>query len=309
MPSVTGEKCERGRFSLLQRRCLYFTWKDLGEVRRPTGKGVCCRIFWHMSRRSGLRATFWLWRCCSGSNAPVAIPSQGATFGLGTLIEVGLSGSGANGAVLKAGDNGAASAITGSAASFANNAGRWFEIVYSKPANMLTVKLYTGSTNASSFTTVNYSPTGAATVGANAIWTIPASAFFVTAASGPVLGSSITIQNLTLSGLSGGLNIISPMQQTTLSATRGIGGGTATGVQSGDIVFQGDNNGSWMLSGLLTMTGILPVIGPAGTDLEFGFSANASTPTVPETSSLPMMGTGLAVLIVFGRKKVKAHRR
>lgn len=232
----------------------------------------------------------------------LAMPGQAATFGLGALIQVGLSSSSGNGAILSVGDNGSASGGSGMAPSFQNNQGRWVQIAYQQSTNNLQVRIYDGATATGAFTSLNYSPTGGAAVGPNAMWTIPAAAFFVQATTGVNRTTSIDFSNITLSGVSGALNIISPMQQTSLSASKGGGPNSPgqTAIQTGDIVFQGDSTGSWVLSGLLTLSGVNGN-GASGSELAMGFSGNASS--VPETSSMLMVGSGLIAVFASRRKK------
>jgi hypothetical protein len=229
----------------------------------------------------------------------LALPGHAATFGLGTLIQVALSSSSTNGATIGAGDNGSASTVSANAASFQDGQGRWVAILYQQPTNTLQIRLYDGATNGSAYTSINYNPAGGPPA-ANVMWTIPAAAFFVSATTGVNRPTSISFSNLTLTGISGALNIISPMSQTSLTASK-AGGPASPGqttIQGGDIMFQGDSTGSWMLSGLLTLTGVNGN-GASGNELALGFSGTASA--VPETSSLSLMGIGLAALIVGGR--------
>jgi hypothetical protein len=228
----------------------------------------------------------------------LAIPAQAATFGLGTLIEVGLSSSSTTGAIVSAGVNGSASAVSADAPSFQDNQARWVEIMYQQPTNTLQIRIHNDGTSTSAYTSINYNPAGGPPA-ANALWTIPAAAFFVSATTGVNRPTSISISNLTLAGISGAINVISPMLETTLTASK-AGGPASPGqttIQGGDIVFQGDSTGSWMLSGLLTLTGVNGN-GASGDELAFGFSGTAST--VPETSSVSLMGVGLAALLLAG---------
>jgi hypothetical protein len=218
------------------------------------------------------------------------LPLHGAQFQFGALIRVGYAGTGGSNYDFGAGPTSGALAATGDyAAYYTDGVPVAFQIQYTKATNTVTVNV--------GGNTVNYNPAGGAALAANAIWTLPASSFFVTAATGPFLGTSVTLSGLTLSGVTGALNILQPIQQTTLNATRGFLGGTVSANESQDIVFQADPGGDWRLNGNVTFTGLLPppfnILGANGDDLQFGFAASAS---VPEPSTAISMLLGLAFI-------------
>jgi hypothetical protein len=236
----------------------------------------------------------------------LAIPGFGANFSFGVLVQAGFTGG-----VPSTGGNDSVGAGNDASANGATNSSTWqsgqshaLQIEYLKASNTISVRLYQGATASGAFTETDYHPTGGGTQVANAIWTLLASAFFVTAQGGPLQVASVSISNLALSGVSGGINILQPLQQTTLTASNILGAPTSTVTEGQDIVFQGDSNGNWMLTGSLTFSGIGLSATPAN-DLAFGFSGTAAGSAVPETSSLPLVGTGLAALIFFGRRKTR----
>jgi hypothetical protein len=233
-----------------------------------------------------------------------AIPGFGANFSFGVLVQAeftgGLPSTGGSDSV-GAGDNASANGASNSS-TWQSGQSHALQIEYLKATNTISVKLYQGANATGAFTETDYHPTGGGSQAANAIWTLPASAFFVTAQGGPLQVASASISNLALSGVSGGINILQPLQQTTLTASNIFGSPTSTVTQGQDIIFQGDSNGDWMLTGSLTFSGVALGATPAN-DLAFGFSGTAAGSSVPETSSLPLVGTGLAALIFFGRRK------
>lgn len=232
-----------------------------------------------------------------------AIPSFAGTFQLGVLVRVGFSGTGANNWELGAGDTSGSPSVTGDVVPYwQNNQGRRVEIEYQQPTNTLQVRLYADASGSGTPNSVNFNPAGGSLVAAGATWTIPAASFFVTAASGPNPPSSISLSNVTLTGLSGVLNILQPVQQTTLTASRNAGGATATVTESQDIVFQGDATGSWRLTGVLTLTGIAGNAGVSGNNLAFGFAGSATGADVPEASTLSLIGLGMVVVGLCHRR-------
>jgi hypothetical protein len=234
----------------------------------------------------------------------LAIPGFGANFNFGVLVQAGFTGglpSTSGSASLGAGDTASANGASNST-TWSTGQSRALQVEYLKATNTLSVRLYQGATATGAFTETDYHPTGGGSQAANAIWTLPASAFFVTAQGGPPQLSSVSISNLALAGVSGAINVLQPLQQTTLTASNIFGSPTSTVTEGQDVVFQGDSNGNWMLTGSLTFSGIAVGATPPN-DLAFGFSGIAGS-AVPETSSLPLVGTGLAALIFFGRRKV-----
>jgi hypothetical protein len=207
------------------------------------------------------------------------------------------------GAILQAGGNGTyeigAGSTSGSPVNTTDDNPYWqsgldqqFDIAYSRATNTLTVTLYqNGSTTA--FNSVSYTPAGPA-LAINSTWIIPASSFFVQALSGSSLLSIINVSNLTLTGLNGALNVISPIQQTTMQATQFLGN-SSTVTQSQDVVFRGDSTGSWQLSGLITLTGFFGF--PTGNQLAFGITATAT----PEPAGGLLSITGLVLGFGFLR--------
>ncbi|MSV34535.1 MAG: PEP-CTERM sorting domain-containing protein [Bryobacterales bacterium] len=233
----------------------------------------------------------------------LAIPGYGAQFQLGVQIRAGFSGAGAGAWEVGAGDtSGTPSATVDATPYWANNTDRRVEIEYQRATNTLVVRLYQDATNTSAFNQANFNPTGGSQVAAGATWTLPAASFFVTAASGPNPPTSITLSNLALTSLSGALNILQPIQQTTLSASRAANGATSTVTETQDIVFQGDATGSWRLTGILNLTGIAGAAGASGNELSFGFAGTAVGAAVPEASTLLLIGMGMVALGLCHRR-------
>ncbi len=221
--------------------------------------------------------------------------AQGAQFQFGALVQAGIAGTGDW--EIGIGTTAAAPASTASLATqWANNTPRLVELEYLKSTNSVNVRVYDGNTNAGGFTQTSYSPAGGTLVGANAVWTLPASSFFVQATNGTILPSSITVSNITLSGISGAVNIIQPLQQTTLAANHSFLGATATTAQTGDVVFQADVNGNWRMTATVTMTGLFGAFGASGNELALALNANALDP-VPEPGTLGLLLIGGAIIV------------
>jgi hypothetical protein len=233
----------------------------------------------------------------------LAASAHAAQFQFGALIQAGVAGAGDW--EIGVGDSSGGTTVTSSLGShWVNGVDRAIQMEYSKTTNTISVRVYNGATATGGFTEASFQPTGGAAMVADAIWTLPAASFFATAegfgAGGPVFASSITISNLTLSGVSGAINVIEPIQQTTLVASRAFLGGTSTVSQSQDIVFQADSTGSWRLQGTIQMTG-LSGAGASGNDLSLQFNALASD--VPEPGTLGLMGLGCLALFGLSRRK------
>jgi hypothetical protein len=224
----------------------------------------------------------------------LAIPCSAANFSVGVLIEAEINNTTGGSIETNLGN-------TAGTVAFANNVA-WngqgqsdnVTLQYTQSTNTMTVTVVTpGGT-----TTSTFNPTGGAG-NTRPLWTIPANAFFVTATSSANgKSASVTLNNLALSGISGAMNILQPIQQTSLSASNSTGGSTKQ-AESAPIVFQGDVNGNWKLTGTFIPSGVaLPA---TGTILAFGFSGTASP--VPEASSWSMLAGGGALLWILRRRK------
>ena len=223
--------------------------------------------------------------------------AQGAQFQFGALVQAGIAGAGDW--EIGVGNSTASPTTTASLASqWVANTPRLMQLEYLKTTNTVNVRVYDGNAAAGAFTQASFSPAGGAAVGANAMWTLPASSFFVQAVNSTILPSSIALSNITLSGVTGAINIIQPVQQISLTATRGFFGGTVTSAQTGDIVFQGDSNGNWRLAASVTLGGFVGIL-PNGNALEMSLDASAID-VVPEPGTWGMLLIG-GILMVAAR--------
>ena len=229
--------------------------------------------------------------------------ANGAQFSFGTLIRVGFtSGNGASWKI-GAGASSSAPSSTNSINSFNNAEARNFSVSYDRATNSATVSVARGGNSGGPPGTVTYSVGGPAVTGVNAIWTLPASAFLLTALGpnlGSASGSSITVSNLALSVPA--INILQPLQTTTLTASRGFAQGTVTAAEPQAVVFRGDANGNWQLTGTITMTGLGGANGVSGNELTFALTASANdAAATPEPGSFLMLLSGLAAVMLRGR--------
>ncbi|MEO5923964.1 MAG: PEP-CTERM sorting domain-containing protein [Bryobacteraceae bacterium] len=232
--------------------------------------------------------------------------TQAAQFQFGALIQAGFTSNSAPNWEVAVGATPGATAATSSLSSYWNNSeNRHVVIEYLKPTNTVNVRVYEDATTASAFTQISYNPAGGAAVAATATWTLPASAFFVTATTGPTQATSIQISNLALSPVSGALNVIQPIQQTTLAASRAVGGPLASVAQTQDIVFTADTNGSWRLTGDIRLSGIQGGGRATGAELALNFSASAND-AVPEPGTLGLTLIGGLAMFGLHRKRTSA---
>jgi len=229
--------------------------------------------------------------------------AQAAVFQLGSLVQAGFTSSSAGNWEVAVGDTAGATADTDSLNTYwNNNEDRLLQMEYLKATNTVNVRVYDGATATGAFTQVSYNPTGGAAVAATAMWTLPSSAFFVTATTGPTQATSISLSNISISGISGAVNIIQPIQQTTISATRAIGGPLSTVSQTQDVVFYADTTGSWRLQGTLALSGIQGGGRATGAQLALSLSA-AANDAVPEPSTFGLFAIGGSLMIGFAKRR------
>jgi hypothetical protein len=248
------------------------------------------------------------WLRIAGLAALMTTASQAAQFQFGALVQAGVAGGGDW--EVGVGNSVASLADTNSLGThWATGSNRLVEVEYLRSTNTASVRVYNGNTASGAFTESSFQPTGGAGVAANATWTLPAAAFFATAqgtfSGGPIFGSSISITNLVLTGVSGAVNIIQPIQQTTLTAARPVLGGTITVAQTQDIVFTADSTGSWRLQGTIQMGGLGPFFGANGDDLALSISASA-TDAVPEPGTVGLMLIGGLLMAGVSRRRKSA---
>jgi hypothetical protein len=231
--------------------------------------------------------------------APLAHAAQ---FQLGAIIRAGANDSTWE---IGAGDSAANPVSTGNDSPWwQDGVSQQFQVTYTGSTNTLDVKLYKNGSN-SAFSDASYNPTGGPPA-SGAIWTIPAAAFYVQALAGPTPTTAITISNLALNALSGALNIIKPIQQTSLQATGGQVVNSSLGTQSQDIVFQADSTGSWQLNGFITLNGLN---GPGSAKLDqLAMAVTAFAAATPEPGTSVLFLLGLPIVIGFKLAKDRAHR-
>ncbi|MDX1981341.1 MAG: hypothetical protein SFV51_13815 [Bryobacteraceae bacterium] len=222
-------------------------------------------------------------------------------FQFGAMIRAGLSG--ASQWEIGAGASSGSLSATGNVAPYFTDGNSYlFEVGYLKSTNTAYTRVHANTNPASAFSQASYNPAGGASTGADAIWTLPASSFFVTAA--PTFGfTAMRLSSLTLQGVSGAVNVIQPIQQTTMTAAQILGFFSGTVTQSQDIVFQADASGSWRLRGVLQMWGLASNGGTAsGSQLAFGFGASAEDAHAPEPGSVGLALLGLSLMFMVQRR-------
>jgi hypothetical protein len=216
--------------------------------------------------------------------------SRAAQFSVGAILQAG--GPGSSGYEIGAGTNAASPVNTNDDAPYwQDGLSQQFDIAYVWATNTLTVRLFAnGSTTL--FNSVSYTPAASAPA-VNSTWIIPAASFFVQALIGPNSSTAITISGLALSGVNGALNILSPIQQTSLQATHNVGNPSTVVAESQDVVFQADPTRSWQLSGFMTLNGLS---GPMGNQLAFAVSASVTPEPAGGLLSLTGLAAGFAYL-------------
>lgn len=232
--------------------------------------------------------------------AAAALPA--AQFQFGTMVRAGISGGGDW--ELAAGQSSGALPPNANTAyvtpHYTNGRNNDFEISYTKATNTATLTVVTRSTGpGSAITKVNWNPVGGSLVSAGALWTIPAASLYLKAATVPA-ATSIQISNLQLSGA---INILQPIQQTTMTASQNSTPGGVLVTQSKDIVFRTNGSGDWKLTGNFTMTGLAQNASSTGakrSELQFGFTAFAEA---PEPATVLATGCGLGLLVWRARRR------
>ncbi len=227
--------------------------------------------------------------------APIGIAGD---FEFGTMIRAGLSGNSDH--ELAIGTTAASPSATGQVNPYFNGSNQLFEIGYLKATNTAYVRVHQNLSPASAYSQVSFNPVGGAAAPVDAIWRLPAASFFARATDSSGV-NLVSISNLTLSGVSGSLDIIQPIQSTSLLAYQ-LGGFAQPSVsQSQEVVFRADSGGNWKLQGSMLVLGLLSNGGVAsGSEIEFGVTAIAGTPE-PASAALAMLG--VAGMVAFARKR------
>jgi hypothetical protein len=232
--------------------------------------------------------------------AVLALPSAGAQFEFNALVRLGENSLAPNAWETGLGPNNGTYSNTANANPYwTSGESRQFQLTYTGASNNLELRLF--SNNGATSNLISVTPATAAVT--NTTWRLPASSFFATALAGGNVSTTVTVSSLQLAGLSGALNIVQPLQQTTLQAASGVFLPTATVTQSQDVVFQGDASGSWRLQGFVTMNFTGLGGGGNSTRLQFGVDAIAESAT-PEPSTWVLFSAGL-LMIGWGSRRRK----
>jgi hypothetical protein len=206
----------------------------------------------------------------------LAAVAAGADFGFAAILQAGAQGA----ASWELGIGSSASALAATvdvSPYWSNGAGgpRNFSIGYTAATNTAYVTV--------SNRTATYHPSLGGALAAGGTWSLPATSFFVSAATAPA-NTSVTVSNLQLST---GMTVLQGLSTTTMTAS-------PPGLQSltTPVVMMAGGTSDWVLTGQILFTGLGSA---SGSQLLFQLAANAS---VPEPSTFLMIGAGL---LVFGR--------
>lgn len=232
--------------------------------------------------------------CSAVSNA------SAADFQFSTIIRAGLAG--ASDTELGIGATAGSPTSTGDVNPyFAPASAQLFEIGYLKATNTAYVRVYQNLSSSSAFSQVTHNPVGGGSQPANAIWRLPATSFFVRATNGSGINFA-SVSNLALSGVSGAINVLSPLQSTSMLAYQ-LGFASQSNVtQSQDVRFIADSGGNWRLTGQLQFIGLQSNGGVAsGGDIQFGVTAALSE--TPEPASTGLAFLGIAGMVAYARKR------
>ncbi|GAB4419638.1 MAG: hypothetical protein OHK0021_24190 [Bryobacter sp.] len=179
------------------------------------------------------------------------------------------------------------------------NANTWhdFQIGWNANTQSAFVRVFNANNVA---TTVSVNKPGPALL-TNAIWTIPASSFFLGAAARPG-PTSVAVQNVSLSS---GVQVLSG----TLPNGAGVSqNGSGSFLPNGApiVINPASAGGSWTISGEIRFTGLTSQGGVAqNSQLQFLFGATGSD--VPEAGTLSTIGLGLVGLAIYRRRMRSAE--
>jgi hypothetical protein len=224
--------------------------------------------------------------------------ASAADFGFNVLIRAGLAGNGDWEVGMGLSSSGVPSVSGQLNPYYLNGSPQRFEIGYTGSTGTAYTRIYADSTNATRILELTYAvPNGSSNP--NGQWTLPAGSFYASA-GGIAVPTSSTAANLELQTGTGALS---------LASLAAVNPGGSTGfVAQPNIVFYSQSNGDWMLSGLLSFTGLRAYVpnGAGRSQLQLGLTATANTSAVPEPASMAV--TGVALLVMAGlvrRRRVR----
>jgi hypothetical protein len=228
-------------------------------------------------------------------------PAMASQFQFGMMIELG-SNSASSWELGLGSSSGSITSTASLTPYFINNQFRLFQLDYNKASNTTTLRMYAGSRALGPTTSASYSPVGGASAPADNLWTLPASLFFLQSAPSSS-NTRIELSGLALSGINGAINILNPLQQTSMIEQQNNGNGAGSITQSGDVRFFADPTGSWRLEGLIRIRAAGGT--PAQNALIFGLGASSSA--APEPWTMATVGSGLLFVALF-RRRQSSHK-
>jgi hypothetical protein len=227
--------------------------------------------------------------------AITGLAAQAAQFQFSSLIRWGANGSApANWELGLGNSSGSITNTQDLTPGFGTTGDRLFQVDYNRSTNTATLRVFDDTTTGGTSDSVSFNPTGGGTTAINATWTLPASAFFVQVLGEPTF-SSMEVRNLSL--VTG--TIITPLQTTPVTVAQAFGFGAGTVNAAGNVTFLGDASGNWRLQGIVSATGV--GFGPTVNGVSFGLSASASD--APEPMASVLVGFGLVVVALAGRRQ------
>jgi hypothetical protein len=211
-----------------------------------------------------------------------------ADFGFNVLIRAGLQGNGDWEVGMGLNSSGVPTVSGQLAPYYLDGQPQRFEIGYRQSTGQAFTRIYADATSSVLLLNLVYTVPNAAPLAPGGGWTLPANSFYTRASLNTAATTGVSASNMALST---GLAVLNPPSIAAVNDT--FSGQSAT--QSSAYLFQ-TQNGDWMLSGELVMSGLRPY-NPAGatrSQLQFGLTAQASD--APEPATLAMTASALVLL-------------
>lgn len=219
--------------------------------------------------------------------------ASGADFNFNVLIRAGLAGNGDWEVGMGLNSAGVPTVSGQLAPYYLNGQPQRFEIGYTQSSGQAYTRIYSDAAGSALLLNVIYTVPNAAPLAPGGGWTLPAASFYTRASANASATTSVSVTNMALST---GLSVLNPPSITSLNT----GAGQSSN-QASPVLFQ-TQNGDWVLSGALTMTGLQAYVanGATRSQLQFGLTAQASD--TPEPAAILLMASGLGCLFFWNRR-------